>query len=305
MEQYDPSRRQYAPTSYPAQQPQQPASQTAGPYATPGSVERFRQANYLQSSPTAAHVSSRASHDAQQLYNFSQGVQYATGTSIPATPIQQYGQEYQPQEPRQQTQQYQQYGTGVMYGVQQGQQQAQATYDQVPTFRQSRPGAAPETLPSQFGESPAAQYYLAGNSVPTSAPATDLATPQLPSQYSQAAYAQPGSSTQQSYAMLDPAQSAAYSAYSQQSQYAAQPQHQSQPQQQADSIDQLFNQYQLSIRTIFTNAQNGSLRESPDQLIRISQYLLGRAEGLGKRHIVSIIKSCTSTDDSSRTYKGR
>ena len=78
--------------------------------------------------------------------------------------------------------------------------------------------------------------------------------------------------------MLDPAQSAAaYSAYNQQTQYAA-----AQPQQQADSIDQLFNQYQLSIRTIFTNAQNGTLRESPDQLIRISQYLLGRAEGLGE-----------------------
>jgi hypothetical protein len=82
--------------------------------------------------------------------------------------------------------------------------------------------------------------------------------------------------------MLDPAQSAAaYSAYNQQTQYAA-AQPQSQPQQQADSIDQLFNQYQLSIRTIFTNAQNGTLRESPDQLIRISQYLLGRAEGLGE-----------------------
>jgi hypothetical protein len=283
MEHYDPSRRQYAPTSYPAQQPQQPAPQTAGPYATPGSVERFRQTNYMQSSPTAAQTSSRASHDAQQLYNFSQGVQYATGTSIPASQIQQYGQEYQPQEPRQQTQQYQQYGTGVMYGVQQGQQQAQATYDQVPTFRQSRPGAAPETLPSQFGEPQPTQYYLAGAPVPTSAPATDLATPQLPSQYSQTAYAQPGPSTQQSYAMLDPAQSAAYSAYNQQPQYpAAQSQHQPQPQPQADSIDQLFNQYQLSIRTIFTNAQSGNLRDSPDQLIRISQYLLGRAEGLGK-----------------------
>jgi len=78
--------------------------------------------------------------------------------------------------------------------------------------------------------------------------------------------------------MLDPAQSAAaYSAYNQQTPYAT-----AQPQQQADSVDQMFNQYQLSIRTIFTNAQNGTLRESPDQLIRISQYLLGRAEGLGE-----------------------
>lgn len=278
MEHYDPSRRQYAPTSYPAQQPQQPPPQTAGPYATPGSVERFRQANYMQQSPTAAQTSSRASHDAQQLYNFSQGVQYATGSNMPANQMQ-YTQEYQPQEPRQQTQQYQQYGTGAMYGMQPGQQQAQPAYDQVPTFRQSRTGAAPETLPSQFGEPPTAQYYLAGQNVPTSAPSTELATPQVPSQYSQPAYAPPGLPTQQTYAMLDPAQSAAYTAYNQQPQYpAAQPPQQQQP---TESVDQLFNQYQISIRTIFTRAREGDLRANPDLLIQISQYLLGRAEGLG------------------------
>jgi hypothetical protein len=278
MEHYDPSRRQYAPTSYPAQQPQQTAPQTAGPYGTPGSAERFRQTNYMQQSPTAAQSSSRASHDAQQLYNFSQGVQYATGSSLPATQMQ-YSQDYSPQEPRQQTQQYQQYGTGAVYGgsIQQGQQQVQSAYDQVPNFRQSRTGAAPETLPSQFGEAPTAQYYLAGQTVPSSAPPTEMAAPQLPSQYSQSAYAQSGSSAQQSYGMLDPAQSAAYSAYSQQSQYAA-----PQPQQPSESVDQLFNQYQISIRTIFTRTREGDLRDTPDQLIRISQYLLGRAEALGE-----------------------
>ena len=166
-----------------------------------------------------------------------------------------------------------------MYGgsIQQGQQQVQSAYDQVPNFRQSRTGAAPETLPSQFGEAPTAQYYLAGQTVPSSAPPTEIAAPQLPSQYSQSAYAQSGSSAQQSYGMLDPAQSAAYSAYSQQSQYAA-----PQPQQPSESVDQLFNQYQISIRTIFTRTREGDLRDTPDQLIRISQYLLGRAEALGE-----------------------
>jgi hypothetical protein len=103
--------------------------------------------------------------------------------------------------------------------------------------------------------------------------------------------------------MLDPAQSAAYSAYNQQPQYpAAQSQHQPQPQPQADSIDQLFNQYQLSIRTIFTNAQNGNLRDSPDQLIRISQYLLGRAEGLGEWGCVSMYVETALTNNLPRTY---
>lgn len=280
MEHYDPTRRQYAPTSYPAQQPQQNPPQTAGPYGTPGSVERFRQSNYMQQSPAAAQAASRASHDAQQLYNFSQGVQYATGTNVPASQLQQYGQEYQPQEPRQQSQQYQQYGTGVMYGMQQqSQQPTQTAYEQVPTYRQQRAGAAPETLSSQFGESQTAQYYLAGQSVPTSAPSTELAAPQIPSQYSQqSAYAQPGPPTQQSYAMLDPTQSAAYPAYSQQHQYPAP----AQPQQSTESIDQAFSRYQTSIRTIFTRAREGDLRNMPEQLLQISQYLLGSAEGLGR-----------------------
>lgn len=278
MEHYDPTRRQYAPTSYPTQQPQQASSQTAGPYATPGSVERFRQSNYMQQqSPTAAQAASRASHDAQQLYNFSQGVQYATGTSMPAAQLQ-YGQEYQPQEPRQQTQQYQQYGANVMYNMQQGQQASATAYEQVPAFRQSRAGAAPETLHSQFEQPQQAQYYMPGQSVPTSAPSSELAGAQMPSQYSQTAYAQPGPSAQANYTtMLDSSQSAVYSAYSQQSQYTP-----TQPQQPSDSIDQAFSRYQSSIRTIFTRAREGDLRSTPEQLLQISQYLLGSAEGLGE-----------------------
>lgn len=209
----------------------------------------------------------------------------------------QYGQEYQPQEPRQQTQQYQQYGPNVMYNMQQAQAQAhaqaqaqaqvqqhqQSPYGPVPTFRQERSTAAAETLASQFGEPQTAQYYLAGQGVPTSAPSSDLAGPhQMPTQYQQTAYAQSAPVASQAYpgAMLDPAQSAvAYQqAYGQSAHYA--PQHH-QPQQQAESVDQAFTRYQNQVRGIFTRAREGNLRETPEQLIQISNYLLGSAEALG------------------------
>lgn len=298
MEHYDPARRQYAPTSYPTQQPQQGAAPSTGPYGTPGSVERFRQSGYMQQSPTSAPGHARGSSDAQQLYNFSQGVQYATGTSMPAHPMQ-YGQEYQPQEPRQQTQQYPQYGTNVMYSMQQAQaaqahaqaqaqsqvqQPQQSPYGPVPTFRQERSTAAAETLASQFGEPQTAQYYLAGQGVPTSAPSSDLAgQQQMHPQYQQTAYPQPAPVASQAYpgAMLDPTQSAAayQQAYGQSAHYG--PQHHQPQQQQTESIDQAFTRYQNQVRAVFTRAREGNLRDTPDQLIQISNYLLGSAEALG------------------------
>jgi len=216
---------------------------------------------------------------------------------MPTHPMQ-YAQEYQPQEPRHQTQQYPQYGGNVMYNMQQAQAQAHAQaqaqaqvqqpqnspYGQIPTFRQERSTAAAETLASQFGEPQAAQYYLAGQGVPASAPSSDLAGPQqVAQQYQQPAYAQPTPVASQAYpgAMLDPAQSAAayQQAYAQPAHYA--PQHH-QPQQQTESIDQAFTRYQTQVRTVFTRAREGNLRETPDQLIQISNYLLGSAEALGK-----------------------
>jgi hypothetical protein len=73
--------------------------------------------------------------------------------------------------------------------------------------------------------------------------------------------------------MMDPSQ-AAYSAYAPQTQYATQ--------QQAAPIEEVFDRYQNQIRTIFTLARDGSLQEIAPQLLGISQYLLGHAQGLGK-----------------------
>ena len=72
---------------------------------------------------------------------------------------------------------------------------------------------------------------------------------------------------------MDPTQSGAYAGYVQQPQYQAQPQ---------PSIDQAFDRYQNQIRTIFTLARDGSLRDVGGQLLEISHYLLSNAEALGK-----------------------
>lgn len=73
---------------------------------------------------------------------------------------------------------------------------------------------------------------------------------------------------------MDPSHPAAYTAYPQQAHYA--------PQQQAQTTDEAFERYQTQVRTIFTMAHECSLRDVGTQLLEISQYLLGNAEGLGE-----------------------
>ncbi|KAF2165186.1 hypothetical protein M409DRAFT_24571 [Zasmidium cellare ATCC 36951] len=283
MDYNDPSRRQYAQNPYTTQQQQQQqqqqhgGAQATGQYTTPGTVERFRQSSYIPQSPTTVPSSGRAGSDAQ-VYGFAaQSSQYATGASASAQ-----GTDYpshimgvqSPDVPRQQdtAQQYQQYGSSVMYGMAgQAQTATQSPYDPVSRYTQQRPGIASETLASQFGGPQTAQYYLAGQSVPTSATMPDLAAPHLPSQY-QSAYAQAGPSASQTYgAMMDPTQPGAYSAYA-----AAQYTPQSN-----QSIDQAFNNYQAQIRTLFTNVRAEQLRDVGQLLMDISHYLLGNAEALG------------------------
>ncbi|KAI7539547.1 hypothetical protein KC331_g9688 [Hortaea werneckii] len=197
---------------------------------------------------------------------------------MPST-ILQYGQGMETQAaPRQQPQsQYQSYGSNLMYGMAQPQAQtqpAQTAYEQVPQYRQ-RPGAASETVPTGFGVPQTTQYYLAGQTGPTSAPAPDLAGQQLPTQYQQTPYSQTAVSAPQTYpsTMIDPSQGGQYAAYSQQPQYTAQ--------QQTRTVDQAFNEYQTRIRSIFTLVRDGTLRDVGTNLIQISQYLMGNAEALG------------------------
>ncbi|RMY67854.1 hypothetical protein D0864_11485 [Hortaea werneckii] len=278
MEQHDPTQRQYAPNAYSAQPPHQPSGAMPPQYTAPPSTERFRQhPSYFQQSPQGPSPAARAGNEAQQVYGFAQN-QYGQLPTMPST-ILQYGQGMDTQSaPRQQTQsQYQSYGSNLMYGMAQPQAQtqpAQTAYEQVPQYRQ-RPGAASETVPTRFGVPQTTQYYLAGQTGPTSAPASEIAGQQLPTQYQQTPYSQTAVSAPQTYpsTMIDPSQGGQYAAYAQQPQYTAQ--------QPTRTVDQAFNEYQTRIRSIFTLVRDGTLRDVGTNLIQISQYLMGNAEALG------------------------
>lgn len=274
----DPSRTQYAPTSYASQEQQPP--QAAGPpqqYPTSEGGGRFRQTSYIPQSPTNTVSPGRAGADTTPYYGFQQGPQYSSTGSLQQSPTQ-YTQDMQPTEAqRQQAHHFQQYQGNIMYGVPQphAPQTGQTAYE--PQYRQ-RPNTASETLATQFGVPQNAQYYLAGPAGPTSAVAQEYPAQQLPPQYEQTdPYAQAGASSSQVYAsaMMEqqPSSSSAYSTFGQQAQYA---------QQQAQSNDQAFDEYQRSIRHISTLVHHGTLRDVDQYLLHISQYLLGSAERLGE-----------------------
>ncbi|KAK4542663.1 hypothetical protein LTR36_006235 [Oleoguttula mirabilis] len=279
MEQNEHLQRQYAPNTYGAQQPQPSSSQLPSQYSAPTSNERFRHPSFLQHSPTAPVPAGRAGNDAQQAYGFPQSAQYGAVSALPSSALQ-YGQTVDTQgaQRQQQQAQYQSYGNSVMYGMgqPQTQQQAQPTqsaYEQVPQYRH-RPSPASETLVPQFGVPQTAQYYLAGQAGPTSAPASEMAAQHIPAQYQQSAYPQPGPSGSQPYPgiMMDPSQPGGYATYAQQPQYNPQPPAQS---------DQAFNDYQSRVRSIFLLVRDGTLRDIGTHLLYISQYLLGNVHGLG------------------------
>ena len=288
MDQHYPTRRQYQPSAYAAQQQQQqqqqaPATATAQApvqYAAPNSVERFRQSSYLQQPPTSTPTAARAGGESQQMYGFTESAQYGAGPSMPAHTLH-YAQGMQSQDSQrqQQAQQYAPYASVMVYSMPQpqAQQPSQSAYEQMPQYRQ-RPSTSSETFTAQYSVSQNPQYYLAGQPGPTSAPAPEPTGQQMQTQYQQAGYPQPGSSVSQPYpsTMIDPTQSGGYQAYVQQPQYTAQ-------QQQAPNVDQAFNQYQMQVRSIFTDARDGSLRDVAARLVEISHYLLGNAPALGER----------------------
>lgn len=278
MENNDPSRRQIQPNAYVGQPG---TGQATGQYnASSGSVERFRQSSFLQQSPTSAPSSARAANDGQQMYQYAQSAQY--GTTSMQTNSMQYAPEIASETPRQQQQQqYAQFGSNVMYGVpQQPQAPTASPYEQIQQYR-PRQSATAETLSTQFGVPQTSQYYIAQPSGPTSAPPSDLPALQLPSQYQQVAYPQPGPSAPQAYSgMSDPAQSGAYGAYGQQQQqqqYAAP----------TSNVDHSFVNYQSQVRTINTYAREGNLLNVSDLLLAISHYLLGNSEQLGTFNVRS------------------
>ena len=279
MDHNDPSRRQYTPRTYTAQQQIPALAPTSGQYANPGNVERFRQSAYLHDPPTTPQATLRGASEGQQAYGFAQGGQYAAGPVLQPSALQ-YGQEMQtPESQRQQQPQYPQYASQGVYGMGQP-QSAQSPYESVSQYRPRGSTASDTLVASQFAVPQGGQYYLAGQPAQPNTSVPELPTQHLPSQYAQPeTYAQPGPSA--SPYMMDPSQSGQY-AYVQQNQYQPQPQPQPQTQPQPlHSADQEFDRYNNQIRTIFTNVNEGSLRDIPGSLLDASNFLLGNAENLG------------------------
>ncbi|KAK5720581.1 hypothetical protein LTR17_014837 [Elasticomyces elasticus] len=286
MEHNDPSQqqsRQYLSNPYEAQRTQRPTGQLPEQYNAQASNERLPHPSFLQQSPTATSPAGRPSSNEQQMYGFQHGAQYA---AMQQTSAMAFAQNNQAQEQQRQPQQpsYQSYG-GNMYGMAQPQPPQQPTgsvYDQVPHYRH-RPIISSETYSTQFGvPQPAHPFYLAGQAGPTSAPAPSAVAQSI--QYQATVYPQPGQALQQPYpsAMLDPSQPSTYATYSQQTQQTQAPQQQQyavQPPEQ--SADEAFVAYNSNIRSIFGQVREGTLRDVGQQLLQISQYLLGNVETLG------------------------
>ncbi|KAK1816249.1 hypothetical protein LTR12_009331 [Friedmanniomyces endolithicus] len=270
--------RQYAPNPYAAQRTQQPTGQLPEQYHPQASNERFRHPSFLQQSPTASSPAARGASNGQQLYGFNQGAQYAAMQQTGTMAFAQTNQAQEPQRPMQQPS----YGyPGNMYAMPQPQAQQQpipSIYNQVPQYRH-QPGAASETFSTPFGvaQSPQ-QYYLAGQAGPTSAPAPEPVAQHLPSQYQATGYPQHGHAIPQSYpsTMMEPSQPGPYETYHQQPQP---PQYVGEPS--GQSADQDLDAYTANVRKIFSHVRDGALRDIGQQLLQISQYLLGNVEMLG------------------------
>jgi len=162
-----------------------------------------------------------------------------------------------------------------MYNVPSQQPAApQSPYESVQPY-QPRQSAAIEVLSTQFGVPQ--QYYVAGEGGPTSAPATAMATQNVPSQYPPLGY-----TTQQSPVgreTIAPAYAAGMNDPNQGSSQGAFPQ--SNNAQGGSEFDTAYSQYQTELKRTFQHVRDGRLSEAGASLLTISGWLLGNAEALG------------------------
>ncbi|QIW96165.1 hypothetical protein AMS68_001683 [Peltaster fructicola] len=278
MDHNDQSRHQYnysAEAEQQQQQQQRRSSQFQNPVTpnrvAPPAFPQQQQQHQLSSGQSIA----RAGPENAQLYAFAQGLQYGAS--------QQYGQEFVAGDSARSQHQLTQYASDLAYGMQQAHNQSdrQPSYGHDQRFR-SRDGTTLETLPGQFVEPQAAQYYAGAQPGPSTATQAGFGSSHLVSHYQPATYSPAGPAVATSSfpgAMIDPTHQSAYQAFGQQQHPPHAPQlghhlHQSQ-------IEQAFARYQSNIRTIFTLVRNQSLQETAQLLLDASRYLLGSVEVLG------------------------
>jgi hypothetical protein len=194
---------------------------------------------------------------------------------------QDYGSEQQQQQ--QQTQrasQYSPYGQNIMYSVPGAQPAASGSsqYEPVEQYQQNRDSAI-QVLSTGFGVAQP-QYYESG---PTSAPASAIATQNVPSQYPSLPYtasqAQVGrealAPAYTAAGMTDPHQPSSQAGYSHPS--YSDPQSSS-----GNEYDDFHRNYQNELKRTFEYVRDNRLSEAGAQLYRLSDWLLHWAETLGE-----------------------
>ena len=166
-----------------------------------------------------------------------------------------------------------------MYGVggAQGSATGSSQYEPVEQYQQNRDSAI-QVLSTGFGVAQA-PYYESG---PTSAPASALASQNVPSQYPSLGYtASQASVGRESLApafttagMTDPSQATSHPGYAQAS-YGELPAA-------GNEFDVFYNRYQTELKRTFEHVRDGRLSEAAQQLYMLSDWVLHYAETLGE-----------------------
>jgi hypothetical protein len=250
-------------------------------YPVVSASDRYRQAPLTASAPPAS-ASSSGSRASPSGYGYAYGEGSQFGSSIQPSPVQYGAQDYgtgQQQSPQRASQQYSPYGQNVMYGVGGAQGSATGTsqYEPVEQYQQNRDSAI-QVLSTGFGVAQA-PYYESG---PTSAPASALASQNVPSQYPSLGYTAPQASVGRetlapaftSAGMTDPNQATAHAGYAQ-GNYGEQPST-------GNEFDVFYNRYQTELKRTFEHVRDGRLNEAAQQLFMLSDWVLHYAETLGE-----------------------
>ncbi|KAH7389762.1 hypothetical protein BKA66DRAFT_510798 [Pyrenochaeta sp. MPI-SDFR-AT-0127] len=248
-------------------------------YPVVSASDRYRQPPLTAPAPPTS-VPSSASRASSQGYGYAYGEGTQFGSSIQSSSVaygtQDYGTEQQ-QQPQRASQQYSPYGQSVMYSVPgaQGSAPGSSQYEPVEQYQQNRDSAI-QVLSTGFGVAQT-QYYESG---PTSAPASAIASQNVPSQYPSLGYTAPQAQVGRealappysAAGMTDPHQATSQAGYSQ---------GYTEPQGTGNEYDDFYNNYQTELKKTFEHVRDSRLSEAGAQLYRLSDWLLHWAETLG------------------------
>lgn len=273
-------RPRHTPSGYTSQQGTLLPPQASYPVVS--APDRFRQPPLTAPAPPTS-VPSSGSRASSQGYGYAYGEGSQFGSSIQPSSVpygaQDYGSEQQQQAQRT-PQQYTPYGQNIMYSVPGAQSSATGSsqYEPVEQYQQNRDSAI-QVLSTGFGVAQP-QYYESG---PTSAPASAIASQNVPSQYPSLGYTAPQAQVGRealapaysAAGMTDPHQAPSQGGYPQGN--YSDPQANS-----GNEYDDFYRTYQSELKKTFEHVRDGRLSEAGTLLFRMSDWLLHFAETLGK-----------------------